>query len=209
MIDILLYISNFILDCCFVRRHIYNYIQVGPQYGSCPMTAKPDKHQHKAQRLRTSGTLNRNPKRVTDPLFSEHAFFDTQDLVQIKYEMLRRVLQDGRSITEAAAAFGFSRPAFYKARRALAECGLAGLVPAKTGPRGAHKLNDQVMAFVLATKEAEPALDSRDLVERIAAQFDLTVHPRSVERALARKKKPSPRPSNRNGVDDGQSTTSH
>jgi transposase len=162
------------------------------------MTTKPDKQ----QQLRTSGTLNRKPKRVTDPLFSEHAFFDARDLVQIKYEMLRRVVQDDHSITEAAAAFGFSRPAFYKAKQALEECGLAGLVPAKTGPRGAHKLNDEVMAFVLASKEHDPELRSRDLVERIAAQFGLSVHPRSVERALKRKKKPGSERSRRRDADD-------
>ncbi len=162
------------------------------------MTATP----HKQQQLRTSGTRNRNPKRVSDPLFTEHAFFDAQDLVQIKYEMLRRVVHDGRSISAAAAAFGFSRPTFYKAKRALEECGLAGLVPAKTGPRQAHKLNDEVMAFVLAAKAREPKLRSRELVERITAQFGFTVHPRSVERALARKKKPSPKRSQRPGADD-------
>jgi transposase len=162
------------------------------------MTAKPDKH----QQLRTSGTLNHNPKRVTDPLFSEHAFFDAQDLVQIKYEMLRRVVHDGHSITEAAAAFGFSRPAFYKAKQALEECGLAGLVPAKTGPRGAHKLNEEVMAFMLAAREQKPALKSQDLVERIATQFGLSVHPRSVERALMRKKKPGSERSRRRDFDD-------
>ncbi len=163
------------------------------------MTAQPDK----PQQLRTSGTLNRNPQRVSDPLFREHAFFDAQDLVQIKYEMLRRVVHDGHSITAAAAAFGFSRPAFYQARRALEECGLAGLVPAKTGPRGAHKLNDEVMAFVLATRERDPKLRSRELVARITAQFGFTVHPRSVERALARKKKPSRKHRQPGGFDDG------
>ena len=162
------------------------------------MTTKPDKQ----QQLRTSGTLNRNPERVTDPLFSEHAFFDAWDLVQVKYEMLRRVVHDGHSITEAAAAFGFSRPAFYKAKQALEDCGLAGLVPAKTGPRGAHKLNDEVMAFVLAAREHEPELNSRDLVERIDAQFGLGVHPRSLERALARKKKPRSKGSRRGDPDD-------
>ena len=162
------------------------------------MTTKPDKQ----QQLRTSGTLNRNPKRVTDPLFSEHAFFDAQDLVQIKYEMLRRVVHDGHSITAAAAAFGFSRPAFYKAKQALEECGLAGLVPAKTGPRGAHKLNDEVMAFVLAAREHDPELNSRDLVDRIATQFGLSVHPRSVERALTRKKKPGSERSRRRDAED-------
>ena len=163
------------------------------------MTSKPDK----PQQLRASGTLNRNPKRVTDALFSEHAFFDPQDLVQVKYEMLRRVLQDGHSITATAAAFGFSRPAFYQAKRALAACGLAGLVPAKTGPRGAHKLNNEVMAFVLSARSHDPTLDSRDLVERIAAQFGFSVHPRSVERALARKKKPGSKRNQQGGDDDG------
>lgn len=162
------------------------------------MTTKPDKQ----QQLRTSGTLNRNPERVTDPLFREHAFFDARDLVQVKYEMLRRVVHDGHSITEAAAAFGFSRPAFYKAKQALEENGLAGLVPAKTGPRGAHKLNDEVMAFVLATREQEPALKSQDLVECIATQFGLSVHSRSVERALKRKKKPGSERSTRRGAED-------
>lgn len=163
------------------------------------MTQTPDK----PQQLRSSGTLNRNPKRVTDPLFSEATFFDAQDLVQVKYEMLRRVLQEGHSITDAAAAFGFSRPAFYNAKHALQAGGLAGLVPAKTGPRGAHKLNDEVMTFVLAAKARDPELNSRDLVERIAAEFGLSVHSRTVERALARKKKPSPEHSTRPGRDDG------
>ncbi|MCP4875120.1 MAG: helix-turn-helix domain containing protein [Gammaproteobacteria bacterium] len=166
------------------------------------MITKSDKSQDKPRQLRTSGTLNRKPERVTDPLFSEQAFFDPRDLVQIKYEMLRRVLHDGHSITEAAAAFGFSRPAFYKAKRALQACGLAGLVPARTGPRGAHKLNDEVMAFVLAAKAHDSGLTSRDLVERIAGQFGLTVHSRSVERALVRKKKPGSERSRQPGVDN-------
>jgi transposase len=153
------------------------------------MTTKSNKPQDKPGQLRASGTLNRKPERVTDPLFSEQAFFDPRDLVQIKYEMLRRVLHDGHSVAAAAAAFGFSRPAFYKAKQALQACGLAGLVPLRTGPRGAHKLNDEVMAFVMAAKTHDARLTSQNLVERIAAQFNLTVHARSVERALARKKK--------------------
>lgn len=166
------------------------------------MTTQSDKPQDKPGQLRTAGTLNRKPERVTDPLFSEQAFFDPRDLVQIKYEMLRRVLHDGHSVAAAAAAFGFSRPAFYKAKRALQACGLAGLVPARTGPRGAHKLNDAVMAFVLAAKAHDARLTSQDLVERIAAQFDLTVHTRSVERALARKKKPGSKGNRRHGIND-------
>jgi hypothetical protein len=46
------------------------------------------------------------------------------------------------------------------------------------------------MAFVRAAKTHDSRLTSQQLVERIAEQFNLTVHARSVERALARKKKP-------------------
>lgn len=189
-------IINFTL--CFLLGIIVFTYKFNIINGYYRMTTKPDKQ----QQLRASGTLNHNPKRVTDPLFREHAFFDARDLVQIKYEMLRRVVHDGHSITEAAAAFGFSRPAFYKAKQALEESGLAGLVPAKTGPRGAHKLNEEVMAFVLAAIEHDPALNSRVLVARIAAQFGLSVHPRSVERALTRKKKPGSQRSRRDGPDE-------
>ncbi len=34
------------------------------------------------------------------------------DVVQVKYEMLRRVRLDARRVSDAAADFGFSRPSF-------------------------------------------------------------------------------------------------
>jgi hypothetical protein len=52
-------------------------------------------------------------------LFQTADFFDPQDLLQVKYEMLRHVDVDKAPVTEAAAAFGLSRPAFYQARRRL------------------------------------------------------------------------------------------
>ena len=62
----------------------------------------------KIQALRQSGTLNRRGGTIRDRLFLEESFFDPQDLTQVKYEMLRRVETDGKSVTEAAASFGFS-----------------------------------------------------------------------------------------------------
>ena len=50
-----------------------------------------------------------------DELFLRHEFFDPRDLVQVKYEMLRRVRVDGASVSQAARDFGFSRTAFYRA----------------------------------------------------------------------------------------------
>ena len=91
----------------------------------------------KLEALRQQGTLNPRPQDVTDDLFETSEFFDARDVVQVKYEMLRRVEKEGRPITEAAAVFGFSRPSFYQAQAAFEQDGLAGLVPRKRGPKEA------------------------------------------------------------------------
>ena len=67
----------------------------------------------KLEPLRQQGVLNPHAEQVTDPLFGEHDFFDARDVVQVKYEMLRRVEVDGAPVAHAAAAFSFSRPSFY------------------------------------------------------------------------------------------------
>ena len=94
----------------------------------------------KVAALRESRCLNPHPEQVTDEAFLAEEFFDARDMVQVKYEMVRRVTVDGAPVTAAAAAFGYSRPSYYQAAAALAESGLDGLVPARPGPRGGHKL---------------------------------------------------------------------
>ena len=100
--------------------------------------------------------------------------------------MVRRARVDGEPVGRAAAAFGFSRPSFYAAQRALDESGLAGLVPARPGPRRAHKLTTEVVAFAREQRAADPKLSSTGLVELIAGRFGVRVHRRSIERALVR-----------------------
>ena len=136
--------------------------------------------------LAESRTLNPRPEAVRDEEFVSSEFFDTRDLVQVKYEMVRRVRVGGEPVTAAAAAFGFSRPSYYEAAAAVDRHGLGGLVPAKPGPRRAHKLTDEVIAYARQLREAEPGIGSAQLADAIAAKFAIRVHPRSVERALAR-----------------------
>src|SRR5215831_19204944 len=130
----------------------------------------------KLEALRQQGTLNPRPDHVTDELFLTSEFFDARDLVQIKYEMLRRVGQEGRPITEAAAAFGFSRPSFYQAQSAFEESGLAGLVPHKRGPKEAHKLTTNIIDFLQELRLDDPSLSSAELVGRIKKRFGVIVH---------------------------------
>lgn len=143
----------------------------------------------KTDTLRDQGVLNAHANQVSDELFTGHEFFDARDVVQVKYEMVRRVEADGASVTEAAEAFGFSRPSFYQAQEALRFHGLSGLLPRKRGPRSAHKLGDDVVEFLLKARADEPELSSSELAMRIEARFAISVHPRSVERALARREK--------------------
>jgi transposase len=143
----------------------------------------------KREALRQQGVLHTHPANVIDPLFRQHDFFDSRDLLQVKYEMLRRVQVEGLSVTAAAAAFGFSRPAFYQALAAYQRHGLPGLLPQRPGPRHAHKLSDDVLDFVLHQQTKNPALRSAALSNLIADAFGLSVHPRSLERALARRRK--------------------
>ena len=146
----------------------------------------------KRQALEESGTANPHADHVQDPAFAQGDFFDPRDLLQVKYEMLRRVRTEGHSVTEAVTRFGMSRPTFYKVQEDFDRAGLVGLLPGKRGPHGPHKITDEVMRFIQETLVTEAAVDAAVLVERIGQRFGLTVHRRTIERALARSKKKQP-----------------
>jgi transposase len=143
----------------------------------------------KRQVLGEQGSLNSKSQNVTDPLFQNSDFFDPCDLVQVKYEMLRRVQTDGHSITQAAKACGCSRPTFYQTQTAFKKGGLPALVRKRPGPRNAHKLSETVVQFVDQQKTQDQSLRSSDLARLVQERFGLSVHPRSIERALERRQK--------------------
>jgi transposase len=148
-----------------------------------------DSRQSKRGFLRGQGTLNPRPQDVQHEAFRGNEFFDADDLLQVKYEMLRLVEVDKAPINQAAKAFGFSRPSFYQAQAAFGQAGLAGLLPQKRGPRSGHKLTPELMSFVAQLRVAEPGISGSQLAERIAERFGVSVHPRSIDRQLRRQKK--------------------
>ena len=153
------------------------------------MPADRSKHDKQAV-LRQQATLNPRPGGVTHALFGASDFFDPHDLLQVKYEMLRLVNIDKRPISEAAKACGFSRPSFYQAQAAFDQSGLAGLIARKPGPHGGHKLTPAVLRFVSEARTVDPNVRTEHLSESVRQRFGVQVHPRSIERQLARKKKP-------------------
>ena len=139
--------------------------------------------------LRQQGCLNPHPDQVKDELFRTQVFFDPRDLVQVKYEMLRRVETEGLPVNRSAAAFGFSRPSFYQAQASFQQGGLPALLPQKRGPKQAHKLTADVLAFIRQTRQEDPSLHAAALASRLLDRYGITVHPRSIERALVRSQK--------------------
>jgi transposase len=148
------------------------------------------KEDPKVAALREERSLNPRPEAVRDPVFASSEFLDARDMVQVKYEMVRKVRVEGDAVSRSAAQFGFSRPSFYEAAAAIDAGGLAALVPARPGPRRAHKMSEEVVTFARQQLEADPGLRAADLVGPIEERFGLRVHPRSVERALARAAQP-------------------
>ena len=152
------------------------------------MSGSANPKRSKASVLAEDGTLNPAPEKVSDPKFQADGFFDPRDIVQVKYEMLRRVSIDKLSVTEASDEYRVSRPTFYQARADFEGAGLAGLVPRKRGPRGPHKLQGDVLAFLKAQVDPGEPIRARELTDRLRAKFGLDVHPRTIERALGLKK---------------------
>lgn len=147
---------------------------------------EPDKN--KLEILQRHGVLNPHPDRVKEPLFEED-FFDPHDLVQTKYEMLRRVEKDKQSVSFASTNFGFSRLSFYRIQSAFDKGGLVGIIPQRRGPKQAHKLSNEIMQFIEESIEKDKSLRARRLKDLVEERFGITIHPRSIERALSRRKK--------------------
>ena len=163
--------------------------------------SQPSPGDGKLAALRLHHALNPKAEAVNDPEFnSGNPFFDARDLVQVKYEMLRRARQEGQPVSQAAAAFGFSRPSFYAAQALYQEAGLPGLVPQRPGPKRAHKLTEAVVDFLEEALAEDSKLRTRQLVELVQERFSLEVHPRSIERALERRRKKGALPTLRQGA---------
>ena len=148
-----------------------------------------ERQDSKGRALREHGALHPKPSQVGDPIFQHSEFFDPRDLVMVKYEMIRRVRVEHRPASEAAKSFGFSRVALYQAMAAFQKEGLPGLLPHRRGPKAANKLTDAVLAFVDRQRAADGRLRAPALAKRVQEHLGLTVHPRSIERALSRRAK--------------------
>jgi len=152
------------------------------------MSTQNNRKRAKIAALREEGTLYPAPEQVCDPKFQEGDFFDPRDAVQVKYEMLRRVSVEKASVTDVSNEYGVSRPTYYQAKADFEQAGIAGLVSKKRGPRGPHKIQSEILAFLRTRLVPGEPIRARELARLIQQEFGLDVHPRTIERAIGGKK---------------------
>lgn len=180
--------GSYMLRICWTDIQIRGII-ICTYYGDS-MPVRSRSKPTKLEALREEGTLNPTPDEVHDPKFQENEFFDPDDIVQVKYEMLRRVSVENASVSAATEEYGVSRPTYYQTKASFDKGGVGGLVPQKRGPRGPHKLRGQALAFVQQQLVAGEPVRARELAKLVRQKFDLNIHPRTIERAVAGKKTP-------------------
>ena len=178
--------GTYLFLICWTGVHMCGIIRCTHCQESMP--ARNRSRPQKLEALREEGTLTLTPEEVHDPKFQQNEFFDPHDIVQVKYEMLRRVSVENASVSAAAEEYGVSRPTYYQTKASFDKVGVAGLVPQKRGPRGPHKLRGQALAFVQQQLIAGEPVRARDLAKLVRQKFNINIHPRTIERAVGGKK---------------------
>ena len=136
--------------------------------------------------LMENGTFNKNHAKVTEQRFVDDDFYDPQDLVQVKYEMLRTANESGRNINEIAGRFGFSRAAYYKIKSSFEKGGISSFAPNKSGPKKARKLTREYQDFIDSYIAQNPNASSGKIAAAIQKERGLTISRRTVERYRSR-----------------------
>jgi len=144
-----------------------------------------DRKTRKRENLREAGVLNPKPERIQDPLFLESPdFFDTQDDLQVRYEMLRAHLVDGDNVSAVCRRFGVSRQTFYNLQEKYLSEGTPGLLAKRPGPKGPSKLTEDVLSFVKQRLQTDASISTLQLLTQVQKEFHVSFHRRTLEKLL-------------------------
>ena len=167
-------------------RHIFDYRWLG-KMTEVDVPASDGIRRSKVDALIEEGTLNPSPERSA---IQSSRTADSSIRAISSGQVRDAAPRVGRnaSVTDAADEYGVSRPTYYQAKADFDEAGIARLVPKKRGPRGPHKLQSEVLAFLETQVIPGEPIRARELAKLVRSEFGLDVHPRTIERALGGKK---------------------
>ena len=141
--------------------------------------------------LKENGTYNRMHAKVTAPHFQSGVFFDSRDLVQVKYELLRSISSGECNISQASKLFGMSRESIYKNKTAYEAGGIQALIPKKTGPKSPHKLTEKGRSFIDSYMSDHPSASAAEANASMRENTGISIHTRTIERYLSKKRQGS------------------
>ncbi len=143
---------------------------------------------NKKEILLANGTFNKNHGKVKNKKFLIEPFYDSMDIVQVKYEMLKDATEGSRQIANVADDFGLSRASFYKIKEAFEIRGLSALVPEKPGPKKPYKLTEPYAEYIDKYISEKPKASSNEIATNLRKDKGLKVSKRTVERYRNKKK---------------------
>ena len=135
--------------------------------------AKHKINPEKTSELEISGTFNKKHPCVFDELFEESEFFDPRDLVQVKYEMLRRVKKDKWTVTKASETYGFSRFVYYDAEANFNDAGSCRPIAQEKGAANVHISSQMRYCHLSMTSLKNKAIARRNSLRSFAAVLPL------------------------------------
>jgi len=138
----------------------------------------------KEDSLLKTNCFNRNHGNVTAGVFGASPFFDSRDIVQVKYEMVRAAENAEGTVADISRSFGFSRKSYYQINEAFQAGGLQALVPKKTGPKKPTKLTPEAAAFIESFLDNKPSAKSSEVSAALEAEVGVSIHPRTIYRYL-------------------------
>jgi transposase len=149
---------------------------------------RSDYKMDKIEILISNGTYNKNYKKITNTKFVTNSFYDPMDIVQVKYEMLKEIIDSKQSIKRISKEFGFSRTSFYKIKEAYESRGLSALIPQKTGPKKPKKLTEFYQEYIDEYIVKNPKASSNEVTEILKKDTGISINKRTVERYRHKKK---------------------
>lgn len=141
--------------------------------------------EQKRRILREARAFNPQPERVKAAAFATHPFFDAEDKVQVKYEMLRARELEGVGVTRACAQFGFSRESYRQILRRFRQEGIPGLFGQKRGRKTPLKATAQIREFLRAERDRQSGSSVQELIARCRDERGVALSRRTVFRILA------------------------
>ena len=136
--------------------------------------------------------LQRSPKRspraqaVRAPEFldANQPFYDPNDYVQVRYEMLRKVFVEAHPVVATARLYGLSRQRFYQVRDGFERAGVAGLLEGRPGRKEPTKLTPAIVTFIHRCREEDPSRSGAQIRDAVQAGFGVVVTTRTVNLVL-------------------------